>query len=144
MISLEVSELKNLLAYAEEMERTARERDGAQTDTEISGHDAATAALFTKAWEGYHAVLPSLREAATHTDDEAVWALLGEVLLDIDIHPNSMERESAGLYWEAQYCYLRLHFTTGKPEYLARARMCEAFRYATVQKVDDCEGAGVC
>ena len=144
MISLEVSEISNLLAHAEDMEQTAREQEGIDAYTANCDNDAAASSLFAKAWQGYHAVLPSLREAALHTDDEAVWALLAKVLLDIDIHPNSMERESTGLYWEAQYCYLRLHFTTGKPEYLAHARMCEAFRYASVQKVDDCEGVSFC
>lgn len=95
-----------------------------------------TAHLFTEALDGYREALPIIREAVEVRNDEASWLLLSRVLMDIDIHPVSMEQDIRELFWEAQYCFLHLYYTTGNLECLEQAKLCEACRHATVTAIE--------
>lgn len=132
----------SILQQAEALEAQARERDGRSSDPTVGSkaqalYDAETDRLFALAWEGYHRALPLIRRAVSEHGGEADWSMLAQVLMDIDIHPNSMTADRNGLYWETQYCWLHLYFTTGSEEYFEKARLCEAFRCATVRKLEE-------
>ena len=86
-------------------------------------------ALYREAAEG-------LRSLAKELGSEDAWLLLAEALMAIDVHPDSMETPVEDLFWEAQYCYLRLYYATGRDAYMEQARMCEAFRHATVRQIE--------
>ena len=95
--------------------------------------------LLEMAWTLYNELLPLIRKSVEENNDEISWLMLATLLMDIDIHPNKMYEEPKKLYWEAQYCFLRLYYTTGIEEYMESARLCEAFRHATVTLVEGLE-----
>ena len=94
-------------------------------------------ALYKTAITLYREAAEGLRALARQEDSEEAWLALAEALMDIDVHPDSMDIPPADLYWEAQYCYLRLYYATGRAPYMEQARMCEAFRHATVRLAEE-------
>ena len=100
-------------------------------------YEDQTKECFDGAMSGYQAVLATLRNIVAAHDEPIVWRLLARTLTDIDVHPDNMDKSPADLYWEAQYWYLRLHYAAGDAEALESAKLCEAFRHATVREIEE-------
>lgn len=93
--------------------------------------------LFRRAYDTYVECAQGLRRIVTEHPTEEAMLLLARCLRNMDIHPKNMEQDPRGLYWEAQYWFLRLYYTFGKDDYLRQAQQLEDFRHADVRKYEN-------
>lgn len=108
-----------------------------ECDLLLREYEDQTKAIFNTAWTGYQEALATLRNLVAAHDAPIVWRLLARTLMNIDVHPNNMDKSPADLYWEAQYWYLRLYYEAGVEDAFEKAKYCEAFRHATVRLIEE-------
>lgn len=153
------SSLKNIIANAEENEAKARilreypdkKSCGFEYGSEACGEckhfdfcetdnttrERAMKELFDIAYEEYFRVLEIIRQYLREKDSTENLELLGQVLMDIAINPNTTESEQGSVFWGGQYIWLHLYYKTGEKKYFEKAKLCDGFRHATVEKISE-------
>jgi len=92
--------------------------------------------LFDMAYEKYIEILVLAKKAVEKDDSIENLEMLARVLMDIAIHVKTVDIRKSAELWEAQYIWLKLYYRTNKQEYFEKAKLCDGFRHAFVQKID--------
>lgn len=92
--------------------------------------------LMDMAYENYTEILVSARKAVEKEDSIENLETLARVLMDLAIHVKTKDIRKSSELWEAQYIWLKLYYRTNKQEYFEKAKLCDGFRHAFVEKMD--------
>lgn len=120
--------------FGEEKCHTCRNYDFCEVNEDIKENSIKE--LMDMAYENYMEILVLARKAVEKENSIENLQTLARVLMDIAIHVKTKDIRKSAELWEAQYIWLKLFYRTNKEEYLKKAKICDGFRHAFVEKVD--------